>query len=402
MVSAPAQTGSSPLAGRRLPPQGRRDGRGGLIPARGETTPPLRCRRTWSRAHPRSRGDDVGTNEDDPQHPGSSPLAGRRLVAVGGGGVGLGLIPARGETTARGTPDRCRGRAHPRSRGDDDEIWGRNRLFYGSSPLAGRRPTLPVGTVSGQGLIPARGETTKPLAATSRSRGAHPRSRGDDASTRGDHPRRRGSSPLAGRRRPRRPGRRRGRGLIPARGETTPGRSPGSGRPRAHPRSRGDDARRDAPAPGAAGSSPLAGRRLLDRRQVDPLNGLIPARGETTGSRRSAGRWGSAHPRSRGDDGLGGGRVAMATGSSPLAGRRRRHAQGAAAGRGLIPARGETTHLDQQQHTDASASGITSEDAMPPARRPRGDCLPLAGRSRGPGPGVVGCWSSGAQSETCP
>ncbi len=337
------QHGSSPLAGRRPPRERDRLGVRGLIPARGETTPGGPRRVFSFGAHPRSRGDDSGMSGSGGESVGSSPLAGRRRVRhllrppVGG------LIPARGETTSSAHPWCPTVQAHPRSRGDDSHVRCVTRFEPGSSPLAGRRPAVSAPVLVLLGLIPARGETTATKARILNVNRAHPRSRGDDiesVSTTGGTI---GSSPLAGRRlRGARvhPPRRR---LIPARGETTRCRARASRSCGAHPRSRGDDFVHDTTMFEPDGSSPLAGRRRSRVRPRGASPGLIPARGETTWWIPPRSVTGRAHPRSRGDDFWVKICAVCESGSSPLAGRRRHRFRTGGARAGLIPARGETT-----------------------------------------------------------
>ncbi len=374
--------GSSPLAGRRLPPSGRRDRRGGLIPARGETT--RLSRGSWAsrRAHPRSRGDDCSSVAGRGSSTGSSPLAGRRPAPCHAAPPGVRLIPARGETTRPGHHQQAAPRAHPRSRGDD--VPGRLRPagHAGSSPLAGRRHPVTRRGVCERGLIPARGETTPGRRARRTGCRAHPRSRGDDDGLwvlcLSDD----GSSPLAGRRQPARPREVERGGLIPARGETTRRPPAHRSRSRAHPRSRGDDELPLSEADYAQGSSPLAGRRPRAARRAPQPQRLIPARGETTGDpqpRREA-TW--AHPRSRGDDHsvlrLG----ALTSGSSPLAGRRRDRAGRLVERIRLIPARGETTPTSCCRIASTPAHPRSRGDDRDAAVTPRDDdgSSPLAGR----------------------
>ena len=254
-----------------------------------------------------------------------------------------GLIPARGETTRSDRDPSARAPAHPRSRGDDLLIVKCTEKVDGSSPLAGRRRRAAARRGPRDGLIPARGETTRGVTSSIDRRAAHPRSRGDDTGKVREGMLWDGSSPLAGRRRPHLPPRRAPGGLIPARGETTATRSRPRVSPAAHPRSRGDDTMCWCSLPSVCGSSPLAGRRLLVVVFGSLACGLIPARGETTWCSPSCFRRETAHPRSRGDDVVFTLVLPPGDGSSPLAGRRRRGPARRRGRGGLIPARGETT-----------------------------------------------------------
>ena len=90
-----------------------------------------------------------------------------------------GLIPARAGTTTmvRGRP--VMGWAHPRSRGDHDEVPEHYKLQAGSSPLARGPRSQRLLAAARLGLIPARAGTTDPRDIIEGARRAHPRSRGD-------------------------------------------------------------------------------------------------------------------------------------------------------------------------------------------------------------------------------
>ena len=137
VVSTPTiiRQGSSPLTrgkprrGHRLAPQSR------LIPAHAGKTVP--ARRPWppARAHPHSRGENdwrvpsarhsCGSSPlTRGKHPSQQPLTGPR-----------GLIPAHAGKTEAHRPHRCTKRAHPRSRGENQESEGPVSAKKGSSPL---------------------------------------------------------------------------------------------------------------------------------------------------------------------------------------------------------------------------------------------------------------------------
>ncbi len=172
--------GSSPLAGRRPPVGEHPVAQARLIPARGETTRAWWGRTREPQAHPRSRGDDMTGSVTRLSREGSSPLAGRRHRAHRRECLHGGLIPARGETTPRQARRSVRRTAHPRSRGDDTACRSRSTDVAGSSPLAGRRRRQQRRDGCVVRLIPARGETTSRRTSPLRTTPAHPRSRGDD------------------------------------------------------------------------------------------------------------------------------------------------------------------------------------------------------------------------------
>ena len=130
-----ARSGSSPLTrgkrgGGRLARWG-----GRLIPAHAGKT--SRRRACWHPvpAHPRSRGENPSSLRTDSFRPGSSPLT-RGKRRVDGQAASLRrLIPAHAGKT-RSAPERePRGRAHPRSRGENVPSRSSGRPSSGSSPL---------------------------------------------------------------------------------------------------------------------------------------------------------------------------------------------------------------------------------------------------------------------------
>jgi len=253
-------------------------------------------------AHPRTRGTDASDVNVQAVCPGSSPHAGNGLLEL------LGLLAG-----------------------------------VGSSPHAGNGQPVRAAQNGDARLIPARGERTSTFTRAGRLSTAHPRTRGTDGLTALSRIGVTGSSPHAGNGPGhRRPGRS-GAGLIPARGERTPGWQAGHTSPRAHPRTRGTDAARLWLARAALGSSPHAGNGDALHPVALDQPGLIPARGERTERSRSGWARGWAHPRTRGTDGLGYWLSACCSGSSPHAGNGRSGPESRRACRGLIPARGERT-----------------------------------------------------------
>ena len=388
--------GSSPRAGRRHLVVAAHHRPVGLIPASGETTHTRPARRPPRTAHPRERGDDHGRGHTINPREGSSPRAGRRRPQGVSAAQVVRLIPASGETT--GTWSRCASRraAHPRERGDDSAPALGLRSAGGSSPRAGRRLGARLGLAVGGRLIPASGETTRPVRRGQGRREAHPRERGDDARVAAQAQADAGSSPRAGRRPRIPPPKLLDQGLIPASGETTTaapsepaahagsspraGRRPGAGRGQrrrgrlipasgettahpaaeavgsgAHPRERGDDASDRSTPTGRQGSSPRAGRRPRPASRSLSERRLIPASGETTAPTPSSTGSSPAHPRERGDDHVRTCHSTVTPGSSPRAGRRPAGRTRPCRRRGLIPASGETTPLGRRCPTSPGA-----------------------------------------------
>ena len=193
--------------------------------------------------------------------------------------------------------------AHPRSRGENVITRRPLPATTGSSPLTRGKPVTGIEIDTTEGLIPAHAGKTSTICAIAFWKAAHPRSRGENFMCSAGLPRMNGSSPLTrGKHRPYwTPARR--KGLIPAHaGKTGRGARAGGGH-WAHPRSRGENAVGGCPARAAAGSSPLTrGKRPGTRSACGPI-WLIPAHaGKTDSVPRRANR-ARAHPRSRGENG---------------------------------------------------------------------------------------------------
>ena len=304
IVDRPAnpQAGSSPLT--RGKPSRRRTGRprGGLIPAHAGKTRQHHAPRRAHRAHPRSRGENVATEAATSTSTGSSPLTRGKPFLDLVPAEAAGLIPAHaGKTRPRRTHPRPRG-AHPRSRGENWNVWCASPPPHGSSPLTRGKPVeASVERCSGR-LIPAHAGKTAGQRGRYRRRAAHPRSRGENRVRADGHGRRRGSSPLT-----------RGKlqmtynldlteGLIPAHAGKTIRDRGRLGLRRAHPRSRGENSHVIRMSPSAFGSSPLTRGKRGGGRRSRRGGRLIPAHAGKTAP-GIVFRWsGWAHPRSRGEN----------------------------------------------------------------------------------------------------
>ena len=128
-------------------------------------------------AHPRSRGENRRSYAVRSPYVGSSPLTRGKLCALPAGGGRGGLIPAHAGKTPRPAARPCRVRAHPRSRGENDQVQLIRERGCGSSPLTrGKRYAY---TMHGYlpGLIPAHAGKTTDINRRSINKRAHPRSR---------------------------------------------------------------------------------------------------------------------------------------------------------------------------------------------------------------------------------
>ena len=195
------------------------------------------------RAHPRSRGENDNQVPSKEVQSGSSPLTRGKQQGRRRQRHVAGLIPAHAGKTPESPPRAGGPWAHPRSRGENAPMVSVLPFSQGSSPLTRGKRAHGLRLALQPGLIPAHaGKTTFSTGPTSSS-GAHPRSRGENHwswSFRCGSP---GSSPLTrGKPAPSRPSRKRSR-LIPAHaGKTHPARVVGAF-PWAHPRSRGENDR---------------------------------------------------------------------------------------------------------------------------------------------------------------
>ena len=168
----------------------------GLIPAHAGKTARFRPGRAGRSAHPRSRGENRATTPRLHGESGSSPLTRGKPLDTWEETPTTGLIPAHAGKTVRSAAVFALIRAHPRSRGENEDIGADLRLLSGSSPLTRGKHARGSCASADPGLIPAHaGKTRRPALARSRRR-AHPRSRGENPlsiSRSGSHV---GSSPL--------------------------------------------------------------------------------------------------------------------------------------------------------------------------------------------------------------
>ena len=274
--------GSSPLAqGTPLRPSGE-SGVGGLIPTHaGNTLKSTRCM-ALTRAHPRSRREHSPTKALRRRTWGSSPLTRGALRQIVQLAHGLRLIPAHAGNTPRQNRCGINRRAHPRSRGEHERMNPKIAAQLGSSPLT--RGALGVGASArlAIGLIPAHAGSTRFVADARGRFGAHPRSRGEHETEAPDLTTFKGSSPLARGTRLSRPTRCSAIRLIPARAGNTPSCQMIMMRFGAHPRSRGEHCRLLQTPMSRAGSSPLARGTLVFNAVCLFISGLIPARAGNT------------------------------------------------------------------------------------------------------------------------
>ena len=151
-----------------------------LIPAHAGKTSGRPSPAALGRAHPRSRGENEGGHVDVDAGRGSSPLTRGKRIHAGPGHLSLRLIPAHAGKTCGFLQGGCEPVAHPRSRGENAVASAATHGVAGSSPLTRGKLGRAGQRDVGPRLIPAHaGKTTRP-AGTRAARQAHPRSRGEN------------------------------------------------------------------------------------------------------------------------------------------------------------------------------------------------------------------------------
>ena len=269
--------GSSPLTrGKHDPPLSHRLDPG-LIPAHAGKTWRRRAWRRPAPAHPRSRGENFCPHFTHLSSEGSSPLTRGKHTCIDYLLHRLRLIPAHAGKTSRPRQRRGLQRAHPRSRGENVGRWVGECETLGSSPLTRGKLTIACVVSRILGLIPAHAGKTIFVFVHHCNPRAHPRSRGENATSASRRAAFRGSSPLTRGKHARHAGERHARGLIPAHAGKTPRSGTRACGSRAHPRSRGENATVWSASSGYMGSSPLTRGKPLDARPHAVNEGLIPA-----------------------------------------------------------------------------------------------------------------------------
>ena len=249
---------------------------------------------------------------------GSSPLTRGKRPGLAASHASIGLIPAHAGKTRTFMASRLRGRAHPRSRGENARSCGTGSSLIGSSPLTRGKLVRSAGTSRANRLIPAHAGKTRSPRVRVHSAGAHPRSRGENGDMDSEAALFAGSSPLT-RGKPGISGLAdAGKRLIPAHaGKTTPPHA-ATHSSTAHPRSRGENAASASASQSVAGSSPLTRGKPTCPTCGVTLAWLIPAHAGKTNPQPVCERAREAHPRSRGENGAPAGRLSPSSGSSPL------------------------------------------------------------------------------------
>ena len=297
-----SEPGSSPLTRGKPDRRRRRPQRTRLIPAHAGKTLPEQRDFPRSRAHPRSRGENVVAETKNFSRAGSSPLTRGKQVRHRRWQRKLGLIPAHAGKTRAMRIDTVPSRAHPRSRGENAIVVGMVREGMGSSPLTRGKPPAAGHVVSRGGLIPAHAGKTPVLVVREIEAGAHPRSRGENSKSQPAPAAGMGSSPLTrGKHVKDHAGQGLG-GLIPAHAGKTGSAGLRWNSDRAHPRSRGENRGAGGGDKVGAGSSPLTRGKLCALLSLSAIARLIPAHAGKTIHVVMRLRRSRAHPRSRGEN----------------------------------------------------------------------------------------------------
>ena len=151
-----------------------------LIPAHAGKTMPPTASLEAHRAHPRSRGENVGDFASGPGGQGSSPLTRGKRANAHRGFLTVRLIPAHAGKTSTSPPTGMCSRAHPRSRGENTQSAFTCSLGHGSSPLTRGKLSVFLSVVDGSRLIPAHAGKTTAWERRLVMLRAHPRSRGEN------------------------------------------------------------------------------------------------------------------------------------------------------------------------------------------------------------------------------
>ena len=310
--------GSFPLT-RGKPVERDGGGRGvGLIPAHAGKTSKDVIGSPVLRAHPRSRGENQDENIVNLSKQGASPLTRGKHMGVERRGPGRGRIPAHAGKTSSWWRTSRRTSAHPRSRGENVVEDGQAPRVQGASPLTrGKHVDAELSGIL-KGRIPAHAGKTSRLTCYALVVEAHPRSRGENENRKRVPPMRKGASPLTrGKRRANRP-HQVAHGRIPAHAGKTGSVGPRQPPRRAHPRSRGENPGVAQGSTSGSGASPLTRGKLCAAALRRLSLRRIPAHaGKTPGALSELPSCG-AHPRSRGENIAWGMAPGRNWGASPL------------------------------------------------------------------------------------
>ena len=204
-------------------------------------------------------------------------------------------------------------------------------------------------------LIPAHAGKTLITSAANSTVRAHPRSRGENARRRFAPGTPVGSSPLTRGKRSSEVTHALARGLIPAHAGKTASSFASPTTRRAHPRSRGENHHLGIVPVIPSGSSPLTRGKHAPLAAVQLPRRLIPAHAGKTTACSPASSTRRAHPRSRGENEIARAEDVNANGSSPLTRGKPWKSRSPASIQGLIPAHAGKTGLRQRRYLGCRA-----------------------------------------------
>ena len=174
-----SSAGSSPLTRGKHIQESRRLAPPRLIPAHAGKTRGTTVRDRISSAHPRSRGENLGFRGGLESLGGSSPLTRGKRATVYRRVAGPRLIPAHAGKTSAPKMRRDIDTAHPRSRGENAGSEDESAAFCGSSPLTRGKPYYKTMTRCWVRLIPAHaGKTRRGWPPQASAPGSSPLTRG--------------------------------------------------------------------------------------------------------------------------------------------------------------------------------------------------------------------------------
>ena len=200
-----AREGSSPLTRGKPSIQAAPRQSARLIPTHAGKTLRASCRQSVKSAHPHSRGENARRQRLQARRRGSSPLTRGKQGFLALCERGTGLIPTHAGKT-RGLPPRPSSMpAHPRSRGENLLSQECAADEGGSSPLTGGKHVFEDAKRARRRLIPTHAGKTTSSSCRLAGSTAHPHSRGENRSAISSPGMTAGSSPLT-RGKPLRPG----------------------------------------------------------------------------------------------------------------------------------------------------------------------------------------------------
>ena len=270
------------------------------------------------RAHPRSRGENGDRDRGRCVLGGASPLTRGKPKYCTCRSIRSGRIPAHAGKTVAGPPGGPFTGAHPRSRGENTLTDSSSDNAEGASPLTRGKPGYLGHHQRRGGRIPAHAGKTDVTRARCCTTGAHPRSRGENLGEQTYNAIKAGASPLTRGKPVDQQAARRTDGRIPAHAGKTDSGKRSWIISRAHPRSRGENFLGGSPFPGDGGASPLTRGKPPEVNKGCQTQGRIPAHAGKTHTERTKTHAYRAHPRSRGENMKKADAEALKQGASPL------------------------------------------------------------------------------------